>query len=332
MRRLTKQLRRERLETTLAENKAFEGNLRWEHNLGKVLPENQQANLAEIGALRTVQILHETSLQDQDNVVQTTFREIMHRDWDYGRDQANINFSKCLRVFLDEGYSGYELDQEFQVVCDYPLLLRALDTGDYDLTKRLLEHGLDPNRPDDDGDDTPLHVAAEMGNERLAELLVDKGANVNALNQSNRTPLHLAVIHDKPAMSRLLLRHGAKTCLGTPIFDHCDGTSPEYLVIGRLLLEAGARVNAGTGPDLPLAQALRWGTLDWVQVLLRRGAHVHLLPDSSWVGLRASAAGKNMFWRDFGQAEEKLALLSRYTVDGEASQADGVLEGHLEME
>ena len=56
---------------------------------------------------------------------------------------------------------------------------------------------------------TPLHWAARAGAMGCAELLVEKGAAVNALNKAWRTPLPLAVEQDRAAMVGLLAAHGA---------------------------------------------------------------------------------------------------------------------------
>jgi ankyrin repeat protein len=39
---------------------------------------------------------------------------------------------------------------------------------------------------------TPLHVASELGNMDLVQLLLDSGANVTVTNANGQTPLHLA--------------------------------------------------------------------------------------------------------------------------------------------
>ena len=39
---------------------------------------------------------------------------------------------------------------------------------------------------------TPLHYAAEYGHKDVAELLIAKGANVNARGKNGKTPLDLA--------------------------------------------------------------------------------------------------------------------------------------------
>jgi len=57
---------------------------------------------------------------------------------------------------------------------------------------------------------TPLHIAAQAGCKDIVELLLEKGANVNATNIINATPLHLAVEHDHKDVAELLRQHGGK--------------------------------------------------------------------------------------------------------------------------
>lgn len=49
--------------------------------------------------------------------------------------------------------------------------------GDYDLLRRLLSSGIDPNSKDYD-QRTPLHVAASQGLYLMAKLLLEAGASV----------------------------------------------------------------------------------------------------------------------------------------------------------
>lgn len=63
--------------------------------------------------------------------------------------------------------------------------------------------------------DTPLHLAAEAANARMAALLLERGASVNARDERGRTPLHMALTpRENQAESRkvveLLLRAGAE--------------------------------------------------------------------------------------------------------------------------
>ena len=58
---------------------------------------------------------------------------------------------------------------------------------------------------------TPLFHAAYSGYKELAELLISKGANVNAIDNKGRTPLDWAAYSRHKDLAELLIRHGGKT-------------------------------------------------------------------------------------------------------------------------
>ena len=60
----------------------------------------------------------------------------------------------------------------------------------------------------DDGR-TPLHMVADIGHNGIAELLIAKGADVNAKDKKDYTPLDGA--KNKPETADLLRKHGGKT-------------------------------------------------------------------------------------------------------------------------
>jgi len=55
-----------------------------------------------------------------------------------------------------------------------------------------------------------LHWAAMHDNPTLAELLLKKGADPNAKDVNDRSPLHWAALRGHPAMAKFLLANGAK--------------------------------------------------------------------------------------------------------------------------
>jgi ankyrin repeat protein len=55
---------------------------------------------------------------------------------------------------------------------------------------------------------TPLHGAAGFGQAQMVAWLLEHGADVNALNYSDKTPLALALETGREDIANLLRRHG----------------------------------------------------------------------------------------------------------------------------
>ena len=87
-------------------------------------------------------------------------------------------------------------------------ILAAAQEGNIEAVKQHLAAGADVNAKDK-WDVTPLNGAAANGDKEIAELLIAKGADVNAKNDNRRTPLDLAKRH--PETAKLLRKHGGKT-------------------------------------------------------------------------------------------------------------------------
>lgn len=87
-------------------------------------------------------------------------------------------------------------------------LIRAAGNGDVQQVQNLLERGADIEAKDD-FDNTPLHCAAFNGHESVARLLLKNKANINAKDGFDWTPLHWAVSAGHEAVVRLLLENNA---------------------------------------------------------------------------------------------------------------------------
>lgn len=61
--------------------------------------------------------------------------------------------------------------------------------------------------------DTPLHVLLQRGNDYGCRVLIEAGAEVNAVGDLGYTPLHVAVMKGNEDMIALLLAAGARSDL-----------------------------------------------------------------------------------------------------------------------
>ena len=56
-----------------------------------------------------------------------------------------------------------------------------------------------------------MHLAARYDFKEISELLIDKGADVNAKDDGGDTPLDGAIINNETEIADLLRKHGGKT-------------------------------------------------------------------------------------------------------------------------
>lgn len=89
--------------------------------------------------------------------------------------------------------------------------------------------------------------AVAKGHVDIVQHLIDKGANINAQNTSNRTPLQEAIMGSHHSIVQLLLSSGASVEttddeLWTPLHQACDNNSPFI----STLLDKGCNIEART--------------------------------------------------------------------------------------
>jgi ankyrin repeat protein len=104
-------------------------------------------------------------------------------------------------------HSGTDLERT--AVNGNTALMMAAFKRDGETTRALLDKGAKVNRPGW----TALHYAAAGGDDKIAQLLIERGAQVDALSPRPTgavTPLMMAAREGQDAMVRLLLARGAK--------------------------------------------------------------------------------------------------------------------------
>ena len=106
---------------------------------------------------------------------------------------------------LYEGYDINQIDEKDNMT----LLGAAAKGGNSYMIKVLLDQGADIEKGDTYYEATPLIIALDEWRFDAAKFLISKGANVHAINFLGETPLHHAVETDSAEMVRLLLDKGA---------------------------------------------------------------------------------------------------------------------------
>ncbi|KAL0635495.1 hypothetical protein Q9L58_005543 [Maublancomyces gigas] len=146
---------------------------------------------------------------------------------------------------------------------DVPVLCWAAGKGYRKWCHLLLEKKLhDVNTTPAGTGLTPLHEAAKSGHESVLDLLLQRGAIVNALDIKEETPLHHAAKNGQKGAAHLLLLNHADV---DPMNHNLK--TPLFKAIGRL-------VKAGYTRESPEDAVVSPGSRETVILLLKCGANV----------------------------------------------------------
>jgi hypothetical protein len=154
-------------------------------------------------------------------------------------------------------------------------LTRAADTGDEDTVRALIAVGTDVNARDAH-DRTALMIAAENGHGAVASILLENGADPNAVGRHvGDTALMNAAYRGHADIVTVLIGHGADVNAVRR-----DGVTALILAarkdrvdIVETLLEKGAKVDAADDEGrTPLMIAKANGNVGMIEMLTRAGA------------------------------------------------------------
>lgn len=174
----------------------------------------------------------------------------------------------------------------------YPLHL-ALRNEDRDMIRLLIDHGADVNAVRTDGW-TPLYTAAYHGQPDMIALLISKGANVRV---GNSEPLRIALSQNKLEAAKVMLEHGAdvngRDGAGRTALELASGDDISAV---KLLIEKNAKVNlADNEGKTPLFEAAYAGRVDIAKLLISKGANVNARTKADMSILQAVSAGKKAY-------------------------------------
>ena len=103
---------------------------------------------------------------------------------------------------------GRTMNAEDQKQLNEALLKAVADKRPLSDIQSLLDKGAEINAKDN-REKTPLHHACEKGNPETVRMLIDAGADIHAVNNNQNTPLHLACGKGNPETVRMLIDAGA---------------------------------------------------------------------------------------------------------------------------
>lgn len=135
----------------------------------------------------------------------------------------------------------------------------------------------------DGSGNTPLHYAAEWNLKEALSSLIQKGANVNAVNSNGESALFSAVKADSPEIIQLLVENGIITDTRSNLTrDHLGNTPLHYAVkwnslnAAQSIISLGFDVNSqNLSGKTALSDSARSGKIEMTQLLIQFGANVN---------------------------------------------------------
>ena len=169
--------------------------------------------------------------------------------------------------------------------------------GHFGAVKQLLADNSSIDSRVEDSDRTPLHIAVVKNRGKIAQYLLHKQADPNLVDAQCHTPLHLAAIFS-PNLCHLLVAAGARIDV-KELFE--NGQTPlhslathNYTEALQYLLEKNANVNSQTlTGTTPLHKAILHDSLDSVKILVNFSADMNIEDDNGLSPIKLAESRKN---------------------------------------
>ena len=141
---------------------------------------------------------------------------------------------EVIAKFIDAAVNDHDSAQ--QLLDAYPDLRHATWLGEEHVLNFMvienllcgvsfcLEHDFDPNQRDGDPGTSPLHLACKLNYFDVARILLQYGADPNAVSEIDDTPLHCSIANGNASLVDMLIESGADptytTDLGETMLDN----------------------------------------------------------------------------------------------------------------
>ncbi|XP_078249049.1 CARD- and ANK-domain containing inflammasome adapter protein [Pogona vitticeps] len=265
--------------------------------------------------------LHMGALRDDSSLIQTLLKNGVFVDAKDEKGQTALGyavsqgFETTIKVLLEAGANidSSILDLAFTsnnqsvfgLLLEYSkglspntmvsTLFKAIQKDLHGIVAALIQRGADVNALNE-MQYTPLLAACEMGKTESAKVLMEKGANLKDRTPNSSSALHLAVKAGATSIVKMLLHNGMDPNITGPGDQrplHVAALHNKGALI-ELLIERGAKIDSVTKELLtPLHIASYQGYADVAQKLLEHKANVNLKDKQSKTPLHLAAETGN---------------------------------------
>jgi len=217
-------------------------------------------------------------------------------DQAYGEEHIDPRNLETFAEFMEREDRQHEEWQKAYKKDRDAFLASAGVLGSTEIFKKQLDEEKNRENAENEAGETVLMFAARSGVERNIQLLIERGAEVNAIARNGWTALHFAADAGHHLVADLLIGAGARvdtklSSVETPLMLAAKGG---HINVLRVLLQAGAAVNLALANGwTSIHFCARYGNVEVLPLLLQAGADVEAKTTSGWTPLHvAVAAGK----------------------------------------